>query len=312
MNKKIQKRLDAQIESKRAAQVVEESDAPLLTSEIFDLDAQETALVEVNFKDESARVVEQSDAPKLTRDILKKKGAPLKTVETFFHDRMVQVNVRDGIPLSVEIENVKQIMEYADQKMDRVLREERDRAITNLLLSKMLVCPQFSYKGEGEGPPIEACSSVLIESLSNAFNAVNTPDSDSIFQVTVRRGVGADVFAMFGESFEFYQVGGKSKKYVDMSEGELAAAEARQVARQKVFVTKMIVDPVLAYTPSEEGADTEGYPIGQVSVRFLKTLHEAHQVVNIPEAGLKALQRFSRASDSQSGGKEKGRASVGE
>ena len=310
MNKKIQEQLDAQIESKRAAQVVEVSEAPPLTSEIFELDAQETALVEVNFRDESARAVESSDAPKLTREILETKGAPIKTAETFFHDRMWQVKVWDGIPLSVEVEQLKLRIEYAEQKLNRVAMEERDRAIANLLLGKMMVDPQFSYKGEGEGPPIEACSSVLIESLCNAYNEVNNAESDEIFQVTVRRGVPADVFALFGESFEFYPVGVKSKKYVDMSEDELAAAEGRQAARRKVFVAKMILDPVLLYTP-EEGVDTEGYPVELLSERYLKTLHEAHQVVNIPEAGLKSLQRFLRTSDPQRRRQKKGRKSVG-
>lgn len=313
MNKKIQDQLDAQIEAKRAAQVVEVSEAPTLTSEIFELDMQETALVEVNFTDESARVVETSDAPKLTRKILQKKGKPIKTVETFFHDRMWQVKVRDGLPLSVEVELLKIRMEYAEQKGNpRVVSEERDRAIANLLLGKMMEEPQFSYQGQGEGPPIEERSSVLIESLCNAYNDVNALETDEIYQVTVRRGVGADVFALFGESFEFYPVGVKSKKYVDMSEDELAAAEGRQAARRKVFVAKMILDPVIAYTPAEDAIDTVGYPVDQLSERYLKTLHEAHQVVNIPEAGLKSLQRFLRASHPKCRRQKKGRKSVGQ
>ena len=49
--------------------------------------------------------------------------------------------------------------------------------------------PLFSYKGDGEGPPIEARSSIMIEALCNAYNAVNHPTEDEIYQVTVRRGI---------------------------------------------------------------------------------------------------------------------------
>ena len=95
--KKIQEQLDAQIKAKRVAQIVEVSEAPLtLTSEIFERDARETAIVVVNFKDESARLVESSDAPKLTADVLKTKGKPVKTVEMYFDDQIWKVEVRDG------------------------------------------------------------------------------------------------------------------------------------------------------------------------------------------------------------------------
>ena len=66
MDRKIQEQLDAQIQKKRVAQVVEVSEAPLLTPDIFERDNRKTAIVEVNFKDKSARLVETSDAPKVT------------------------------------------------------------------------------------------------------------------------------------------------------------------------------------------------------------------------------------------------------
>ena len=318
MNKKIQEQLDKQIEAKRAAQVVEISEAPTLTSEIFERDTRTEAIVEVNFRDESARLVETSDAPKLTVEVLKTKGKPVKTVEMFFEDQMWQVKVRDGRSLSVEVAHLKLLVEYADSEGDRAAMDERDRAIANLLLGKMMADPVFSYKGEGEGPPIEDRSSVMIEALCNAFAAVNNPTEDEIYQVPVRRGIPADAFAMFGESFEWYPVGGKAKKYVDMSEEELAAAEARNAAQRQVLVAKMILDPVISYTPVADDkdlkylikepsdTDTEGYPVGLLSERYLKTLHEAHRVVNIPEAGLKSLQRFLRSNADTTGSEESG------
>ena len=63
--KSIQEQLDAQIEAKRVAQVVEVSEAPTLTSEIFERDARTEAIVVVNFRDESARLVEKVGCPKV-------------------------------------------------------------------------------------------------------------------------------------------------------------------------------------------------------------------------------------------------------
>ena len=318
--KSIQEQLDAQIEAKRVAQVVEVSEAPTLTSEIFERDARTEAIVVVNFKDESARLVESSDAPKLTAEVLKTKGKPVKTVEMFFDDQMWQVAVRDGKPLSLEVEQMKLLLEYEDQEHDRAAMEERDRIIANLLLGKMMVDPPFSYKGKGEGTPIENRSSIMIEALCNAYNAVNHPTKDEIFQVTVRRGIPADTYALFGESFEWYPVGGKSKKYVDMSEDELAAAEARNSAQRQVLVAKMILDPRLSYKKADateieetEASDPdETYPVEALSERYIKTLHEAHQVVNVPAAGLRSLQRHFRTIDRDTDGTEASGESVGD
>ena len=44
--------------------------------------------------------------------------------------------------------------------------------------------------------------------------------------MSVRRGVPADAFTLLGDTFEWYPVGGEAKKYKDMSEDELSAAEA--------------------------------------------------------------------------------------
>ena len=65
MNSKIQEQLDKQIEQKRVSQVVEHSEAPALTSDVFEKDDRESAIVEVNFKDTSARLVESLGRPEV-------------------------------------------------------------------------------------------------------------------------------------------------------------------------------------------------------------------------------------------------------
>ena len=299
--KKIQEQLDAQIAAKRVAQVVEVSEAPLLTSEIFERDARTEAIVVVNFRDESARLVESSDAPKLTAEVLKTQGKPVKTVEMFYEDQMWKVEVWDGKPLRLEVEQMKLLLEYEGQEHDRAAMEERDRVIANLLLGKMMVDPPFSYKGEGEGTPIENRSSIMIESLCNAYNAVNHPtERRDISSYGEARDPCGHICTVRREVLNGISVGGKAKKYVDMSEDELAAAEARNSAQRQVLVAKMILDPLLSYTPVVDGEepsenDTEGYPVELLSERYMKTLFEGYRVTNIPDAGLRSLQRHFRS-----------------
>ena len=319
MNSKIQEQLDKQIEKKRVSQVVEHSEAPALTSDVFEKDDRESAICEVNFKDTSARLVESSDAPKLTVEVLKTKGKPVKTVEMFWDDQMWTVKVWDGKPLDVEVAHLKILEQYIGQEKDGIAMDERDRAVANLLLGKLMYSPAFSYMGEGEGTPIEERSSIMIDALCSAYASVNNPTEDSIYQVEVRRGVPADAFALLGDTHEWLSVGNKSKKYVDMSEDELAAHVAQKTAERQVLVPSMILDPVLSYKEVDasevdvgetladiEIAETAPYPVEYLSERFLQTLFEAHRCVNIPAAGLASLQRLFRSLADSEGQSEDG------
>lgn len=322
VEKSIQEQLDSRIQQRRTAQVVETSELPTFTPDIFETDDRDSAIVNVNFKDMSASVVASSDAPKITREVLETLGKAIKTVEMFYDNAFFQVSVRDGIPLELEIQQLKLMTDYADREQDPVASEERNIELARLLLSTMIVDPQFSYRGRGEGIPIETRSRVMLDSFAEAFSVVNQLDTDAIYQVTVRRGVPADAFAITGgETFEFYPVG-KQKKYLEMSSEELSAEMARNTARRRALVPAMIVDPKLSYTPVEDldGTvvdETDGYPVGLLSERFMRTLFEAHRIINVPAAGVSALRRFLRNSgdtqwenssgeslDEQQGGRE--------
>ena len=320
-------------------------DTDLLTEAMFALDDRETACVEVNFRDMSARVVETSDAPRITREVLETLGAPVKTTSTFFYDREWDVQVQDGMSLGVQVAALRVLQASREAEVAIFegeglfvnpssetdgdgessaenptlsdlsaegqasvvqIRIEQQETLTCLQIAQMFVVPRFSFQGQGEGHPIEDRSPAMREALDAAWHQVNTWTEDAIYQCEVRRGLPADMFAMFGESFEMYEVGGKSKPYVDMSEREFAAAESRHVSRRHVYVSQMIQDPVLCL-PTETSA--EGYPVDKVSERFLKTLFAAHQVVNVREAGLRSLERF-RQSTSNAAGTETGGAVV--
>ena len=298
----IQAQLERQLKNRRAAQVVAASEAPALTSDVFEKDDRDSAIVEVNFRNMSARRVESSDAPKLTVEVLQTLGKPVKTVEMFWDDQMWTVKVWDGKPLDIEIAHLKILEQYIGQEKDRLAMDARDRAVANLLLGKLMYDPPFSYRGEGEGSPIEARSSIMIDALCNAYGSVNNPTEDAIYQVEVRRGVPADAFALLGDTHEWLSVGNTSKKYVDMSEDELSAVVAQQTAERQVLVSAMILDPVLSYKDIDASevdvaaiAEGDAYPVEALSERFMQTLFEAHKVVNIPDAGLRSLQRHFRS-----------------
>ena len=69
----------------------------------------------------------------------------------FYDDQMWQVKVWDGKPLEVEVAHLKILEEYLGQEHDGVAMDERDRAVANLLLGKLMYDPPFSYQGEGMG-----------------------------------------------------------------------------------------------------------------------------------------------------------------
>ena len=90
-----------------------------------------------------------------------------------------------------------------------------------------------------------------------------------------------------------------------------------------MLVPSMILDPVLSYKEVDasevdveaiedlEISETDPYPVEYLSERFMQTLMEAHRVTNIPEAGLRSLQRHFRSLADSEGQSEDGE-SVGE
>ena len=296
--KSIQEQLDQQIEGRRTAEVVDASELPSLSSDIFERDDRESAIAEVNFKDMSARLVEMSDAPEVTVEVLETLGKPVKTVEMFYETGFWQVKVRDGVPIELDIRRL-QLLSGAGEPATIADREALDGQVQQLIVSEMISDPSFSFQGQGEGTPIENRSPVLIASLWEAHAAVNNPVDDMIYQVQVSRGTPEDAYALTGETHEWYPVGAPTKPYTEMAAEELALEMQRYTARRRAILPVMIASPGLSY--SDDVSGQPGYPVGLLSERFLRTLYEAHRVVNVPAAGLASLQRFLRANANPEG-----------
>ena len=293
MNQDIQNQLDKQINARRVAEVVDSSNAPILASELLKKDKRETDIVEVNIRNQTAWVVDSSNAPELTPTILAEKGKRLWTVEVVYDRQVVQVRVRHGKPLQVDIAYAKILENYQDTPLDTARTRERDRAIKHLLLSSMIETPQFSYQGEGEGHPIEECSPILLNALYEAYAAVNAPTEDAIYQVEVLRSTPLDAMLLFQQTFELYPAP-QTKKIMEMPDADIQALLANRTAQHQVAVASMITTPAFSYNGSgKDGA----YPVEDISIAMLETLFEAYRVVNIPEAGVQALNRFPQMGD---------------
>ena len=266
--------------------VVETSEAPSL-SEVLAHDADRPfSVVEVNFRDMSACVVEQSDAPKLTREVLKTLGSPLKTVELVFDKKTWQVSVRDGISLHVEVQYYQKVIDFSKTAQGDTsdvgsllkVAKHADRDIGNFWVANCIADPQFSYKGHGTGPRIEAHSDILIEALMQAIDVINTPSEDMIYQVHVRRSVPASLYASLDADFLKHSVHTDPKAYIDMTETEVRESTSRYETQRRHILPAMLMDPVLVTTQTL--TEESGYPIELLSERYLRTLYQAYRVIH--------------------------------
>lgn len=307
MNQEQQAKIDAQLAKGNrnpdagGPRVVEVSDRPLLTPEVLERDQRKFDIVEVNLAKGAARVVETSDAPKLTSEVLTRKAKPIQTVEFVFDTEFFQVSVRHGVPFHLEIAHARLLETFSERPKAAKMLAEKQRAVKQLFAAKMISTPVFSYRGEpetyefsdGSTPiacyPIESCSLPLLDVLYRAYLSVNDPLAPEIYQVRVRRGLPLDAALLLQETAAFYPMGDSKKKFIDMTDEEIAAYEVRETAQRRVLTASLIDDPGLSY--NGEGA-SGAYPVENLSVGGLNALYEAYRVSNVPEAGYKALRRF--------------------
>lgn len=321
MNKKTRERLDNKRGNlpHKPVRIVESSDAPLLSEALLEKDKREVDIVEVNFMDQSAQIVEKSKAPKLTHKVLREKHAPIKDVELLFDSEAAVVKVRDGRTLALDIaeetlrETFRQRMEFATQakheaedteappdteakelatvdpeKRTQLIRD-LNMAIKHLTISEMIVDPEFSYDGKGNGYPIEERSLMGVNMLFEAVCVVNMPAEDDIYQVEVLRATPIEASVMLQQGFELYPLGTLKKKNADLSDEEIEQIGASNREQRQILVSSLM--PKLNLSFNGVGRK-RAYPVENLSDRCLNTLHEAYKVVTIPEARLSALRRF--------------------
>ena len=324
MDEKVQKELDAKLakgnKPSPQARIIEVAEAPLLAPEALDRDKREFDLVEINFKDQTAEIVEKSKAPKLTQKVLKEKGQPIKSVEMIFDFQPWTVHVKDGITLGVDIGRRKIVNSFADRlnalqeagetpksKAYQEVLRAREEAAKRYLISKQFDAPKFSYGG-GEGAPLEEQSQLLINALYNAHAIVSFPLDDQIYQVRVMRGVPIEISILFQQGFEVYPLGNFGKNMIELSDTEIEALDATNLAQRRLAVSSMVMSVTgkkQMFSYNGEGVKN-AMPVEDISETFLQTLYEAYRIVDVPSAQLSQLQRFpelGRESGSDGGNK---------
>ena len=270
--------------------------APLkLTPEILKRDQRKTDIVEIDLSTGEARVVERSKAPKLTKNVLKEKGAPIQTVEIVFDGQVMEVEMRHGKTLEIDIAHNELLASYKDSDLkDPTVLSERDIAIKHLLLPAMITNPIFSQKGEpAEGYPIEECSQILLNALWQGYVKLNYPIDEDWYQVQVLRGVPLDVMTLIGKSFELFPSELLDDKEISVEAIEELTEKFNQ--QRSILVASMILNPIFSY--NGEGSGEHPYPVENLSENMLGTLFNAYRVVNVPKAGYDALRRFPRTGD---------------
>ena len=178
MKDKIQEKIDAQLSKGNTVGKTPEQnipDKPITIDAVLARDRRQTDIVEINIANQNAIVVEASDAPQLTAEVLAEKGKPTMEVDLLFEDQTLPIEVRNGIPFYVEIERFRLLREFEGNQQTKKDEYDRNLAVLRFLVSELVVNPKLTYRGEGDGTPIEDQSDLLLEAFYKSIVDVTSP-----------------------------------------------------------------------------------------------------------------------------------------
>lgn len=155
MDQKVQEQIDEQLAAVRHTRVLADGDtsaAPVLDAAVLERDYKRSAHVEINIEGQAFQV-----------EVLR--GSPLTAA--LLLDRTPEVYA-----LKERVENDPH-REFTDAEIAEMDRTNRD--FRRIMVASHVVNPLFSYKGYGDGHPIEDVSDTMLDALFDAYQAVNTP-----------------------------------------------------------------------------------------------------------------------------------------
>ena len=155
MDQAIQEQIDEQLKAVRQARLIDGSEtsaAPLLDAAVLERDYKRSALVEINIEGQNFQV-----------EVLR--GSPLTAA--LLLDRTPEVYA-----LKEKVEKDPNHA-FTDEEIAEVDRTNRD--FRRIMVASHIVKPPFSYKGYGDGHPIEDVSDTMLDALFEAYQVVNTP-----------------------------------------------------------------------------------------------------------------------------------------
>ncbi len=155
MEEKIQEQIDEQLKTARQARVLDDGEtsaAPVLDTAMLERDYKRTALVEIDISGQAFQVEVLRGSPLTTALLLE------RTPEVYALKEKVESNPEH---------------EFTDEEIQEVDRTNRD--FRRIMVASHVVKPPFSYKGYGDGHPIEDVSDTMLDALFEAYQVVNTP-----------------------------------------------------------------------------------------------------------------------------------------
>lgn len=155
MNKNTQQQIDDQMKAIRHAKVITDNDtstAPILNATILQKDYQRTAKVEINILG-GVFLVEVLRGSPLTAALLLE-----RTPEVYALKEQVEQNPQH---------------QFTDEEIQAIDQTNRD--FRRIMVISHIVKPTFTYKGFGNGHPIEEVSDAMLNALFEAYQVVNTP-----------------------------------------------------------------------------------------------------------------------------------------
>ena len=155
MDEKIQEQIDEQLKAVRQARLLDDGEtsaAPVLDAAVLERNYKRSALVEIDIAGETFQV-----------EVLR--GSPLTAA--LLLDRTPEVYA-----LKERVENNPN-REFTDEEIAEVDRTNRD--FRRIMVASHVIKPPFSYKGYGDGHPVEDISDTMLDALFEAYQIVNTP-----------------------------------------------------------------------------------------------------------------------------------------
>ena len=155
MDEKIQEQIDEQLKAVRQARLLDDgetSSAPVLDTAVLESDYKRSALVEIDINGQTFQV-----------EVLR--GSPLTAA--LLLDRTPEVYA-----LKERVENNPD-RAFTDEEIAEVDRTNRD--FRRIMVASHVIKPPFSYKGYGDGHPVEDVSDTMLDALFEAYQVVNTP-----------------------------------------------------------------------------------------------------------------------------------------
>ena len=155
MDQKIQEQIDEQLKAVRQARLLDDGEtsaAPVLDAAVLESNYKRSALVEIDIEGQTFQVEVLRGSP-LTAALLLD-----RTPEVYALKERVETNPD---------------REFTDEEIAAVDRTNRD--FRRIMVASHVIKPLFSYKGYGDGHPIEDVSDTMLDALFEAYQVVNMP-----------------------------------------------------------------------------------------------------------------------------------------